>query len=108
MEHITFNEFKRVDLRAGEILKAEKVAGADKLLELEVDIGTEKRQMVAGIAQEYTPEELVGKKLIVVANLKPAVIRGIESQGMILAGVVDGKPIIPFFSEDIPPGAQVS
>jgi len=107
MEHITFNEFKKVDLRAAEILKAEKVAGADKLLKLEVDIGTEKRQLVAGIAQEYSPEELIGKKLIIVANLKPAVIRGIESQGMILAGVVDGKPIIPFFSENIPPGAQV-
>jgi methionyl-tRNA synthetase len=107
MEHITFNEFKKVDLRAAEILKAEKVAGADKLLKLEVDIGTEKRQLVAGIAREYGPEELIGKKLIIVANLKPAVIRGIESQGMILAGVVDGKPIIPFFSEDIPPGAQV-
>ena len=107
MEHITFNEFNRVDLRTAEILKAEKVAGADKLLKLEVDIGSEKRQMVAGIAQEYTPEELVGKKLIVVVNLKPAVIRGIESEGMILAGVVEGKPVIPFLSGNIPAGAKV-
>jgi len=107
METITFDEFKRMDLRVAEILKAEKVEGADKLLKLEVDIGTERRQMVAGIAQEYSPEELVGKKLIVIANLKPAVIRGIESQGMILAGELEGKAVIPFFAEDIPAGSKV-
>ena len=107
METITFDEFKRMDLRVAEILKAERVEGTDKLLKLEVDIGTERRQMVAGIAQEYSPEELVGKKLTVIANLKPAVIRGIESQGMILAGELEGKAVISFFTEDIPAGSKV-
>jgi len=107
METITFDEFKRMDLRVAEILKAERVEGTDKLLKLEVDIGTERRQMVAGIAQEYSPEELVGKKLTVIVNLKPAVIRGIESQGMILAGELEGKAVIPFFTDDIPAGSKV-
>lgn len=107
METITFDEFKRLDLRVAEILKAERVEGTDNLLKLEVDIGTERRQMVAGIAQEYSPEELVGKKLTVIANLKSAVIRGIESQGMILAGELEGKAVIPFFTEDIPAGSKV-
>jgi len=107
METITFDEFKRLDLRVAEILKAERVEGTDNLLKLEVDIGTERRQMVAGIAQEYSPEKLVGKKLTVIANLKSAVIRGIESQGMILAGELEGKAVIPFFTEDIPAGSKV-
>ena len=107
MEHITFDEFKRMDLRVGEVLKAEKVEGTDKLLKLEVDIGTEKRTMVAGVADVYTAEELVGKKFIVIVNLKPAVIRGIESQGMLLAAEVEGKATIPFFDKDILTGAKV-
>lgn len=108
MDIITFDEFKRLDLRVGEILKAEKVEGTKKLLKLEVDIKTEKRQMIAGIAEEYSPEDLVGKKLIVIANLKHAVIRGIESQGMILAGERDdGSAVIPFFTEDIKTGSKV-
>lgn len=107
MEYISFDEFKRMDLRAGEILKAEKVEGTQKLIKIEVDIGTEKRTMVAGIAEEYAPSDLVGKKLVVIINLKPAVIRGIESQAMLLAADVDGKAIIPFFIEDVPAGAKV-
>lgn len=107
MEQITFDEFKRLDLRVAEIIQAEKPEGADKLLKLEVDLGTEKRVMVAGIAETYSPEELVGKKLIVVANLKPAVIRGIESQAMLLAAVVNDKAVIPFFVEDVPTGTKV-
>lgn len=107
MATVTFDEFKKMDLRVGEVLTAEKVEGTDKLVKMEVDIGTEKRTMVAGIAQEYAPEALIGKKMIVIANLQPAVIRGIESQGMLLAAEVDGKAIIPFFSEDVPAGAKV-
>ncbi|NIM59385.1 MAG: methionine--tRNA ligase [Candidatus Aminicenantes bacterium] len=107
MEHITFDEFKRMDFRVGEVLKAEKVEGTDKLLKLEVDIGTETRTMVAGVADVYTAEELVGKKFIVIVNLKPAVIRGIESQGMLLAAEVEGKATIPFFDKDILTGAKV-
>ncbi|HDZ27593.1 hypothetical protein LCGC14_1062730, partial [marine sediment metagenome] len=85
MEQVTFDEFKRMDFRVGEVLKAERVEGTDKLLKLEVDIGTEKRTIVAGVADVYSPEELVGKKFVIIVNLKPAVIRGVESQGMLLA-----------------------
>jgi methionyl-tRNA synthetase len=107
MDIITYEEFKRMDLRVGHILKAERIPGATKLLKLEVDIGTEKRQMVAGVAETYSPEELVGKRLIVIVNLKPAVIRGIESQAMLLAAVIDDKAIIPFFDREVPAGAVV-
>jgi methionyl-tRNA synthetase len=107
MEEITFDEFQRMDLRVGQILKAERVEGTKKLLKLEVDIGAEKRQMVAGVAEVYPPETLAGKRIIVVANLKPATIRGIESQGMLLAADLEGRPIIPFFEEDVPAGTKV-
>ncbi len=107
MDYITFDEFKKIDLRVGEIIKVEKVEGTRKLLKIDVNIGTETRQMVSGIADEYKPEDLVGKKLVVVINLKPAVIRGIESQAMLLAAEIDDKAIIPFFIEDVPAGAKV-
>jgi methionyl-tRNA synthetase len=107
MDIISFDEFKRMDLRVGQILKAERVPGTEKLLKMEVDLGTEKRQMVAGVADTYAPEELVGKKLVVIVNLKPAVIRGIESQAMLLAAEIGGKAIIPFFDRDVPAGAKV-
>jgi methionyl-tRNA synthetase len=107
MDMISFDEFKKMDLRVAEILKAEKVPGTDKLLKMEANLGTEKRTMVAGVADTYAPEELVGKKLIVIVNLKPAVIRGVESQAMLLAAEIGGKAIIPFFDRDVPAGAKV-
>ena len=107
MDIISFQEFKKMDLRVAEILDAERVEGTDKLLKIKADIGTEHRQMVAGIAETYAPEDLIGKKLIVIVNLQPAVIRGVESQAMLLAAEVDGKAYIPFFVEDIPAGAKV-
>jgi len=108
MDQITYEEFKRMDLRVAQILEAERVPGATKILKLKIDIGTEQRQMIAGIAETYAPEELVGKKLIVIVNLKPAVIRGIESQAMLLAAITpDNKALIPFFDRDIAPGAIV-
>ena len=107
MEQITFDEFKRMNLRVGQITKAERVEGTQKLVKVEVDIGTEKRQIVAGVAEAYPPETLIGKKIIVVANLKPARIRGVESQGMLLAADVGDRPIIPFFEEDVPAGTKV-
>jgi methionyl-tRNA synthetase len=73
-----------VKLRTAKILEAEKVEGTDKLLKLQIEVGDEKRQLVAGIAQHYTAEEVVGKTIVIVANLKPAKIRGVESQGMLL------------------------
>jgi methionyl-tRNA synthetase len=108
MDIITLDEFKRMDLRVAQILEAERVPGATKILKLKIDIGTEQRQMVAGIAETYAPEDLVGKKLIVIVNLKPAVIRGIESQAMLLAAITaDNMALIPFFDRDIPAGAIV-
>lgn len=107
MDIITFDDFKRMDLRVGEIIEAERVEGTDKLVKMQVNIGTETRQMIGGIADKYAPEELVGKKVIVIVNLKPAVIRGIESQGMLLAAEVGGKAIIPFFTEDVSAGTKV-
>ncbi len=82
---IDITEFAKIDLRVAEIKQAEKVEGADRLLKLQVEVGGEPRQIVAGIAQHYKPEELIGKKVVIVANLKPAKIRGVESRGMLLA-----------------------
>ncbi|MDH7576151.1 MAG: methionine--tRNA ligase subunit beta, partial [Candidatus Saccharicenans sp.] len=107
MEHITYEEFKKMDLRVARVLAAERVPGTSKLLKLQIDLGTEKRQIVAGVAETYSPEELVGKEFIVIANLQPAVIRGVESQGMLLAAEVEGKAIIPFFDRELPPGTKV-
>ena len=84
-EEITIDEFKRVKLRVGKITSAENVKKSDKLLKLQIDLGTEQRQLVAGIAKSYLPEELIGKKILMVANLKPAKLFGVESQGMVLA-----------------------
>ncbi len=88
---------------------AEKVKGADRLLRLEVDIGTEVRQVVAGIALAYEPEALVGRKVVLVANLQPRKLRGLESNGMIVAASVgeDGKPVLAGFLEDVPVGSKL-
>jgi len=87
---------------------AEKVKGADKLLRLEVDLGTEVRQIVAGIALAYEPEKLIGRKIIVVTNLQPRKLRGLESNGMLLAASVgDGQPVLAGFLEDVPIGARL-
>ncbi len=104
---ISYDEFKRMDLRAAHVLKAEKVEGAQKLLKLQIDLGTEQRQIVAGVAETYKPEDLVGKKIVVIVNLKPAIIRGVESKGMLLAAVVDDKAYIPFVPDSVPAGAKV-
>ncbi len=108
MDLISYDEFRKMDLRVAQILEAERIPGATKILKLKIDIGTEQRQMIAGVAETYAPEELVGKKLIVICNLQPAVIRGIESQAMLLAAITpDNKAVIPFFDRDIAAGALV-
>jgi methionyl-tRNA synthetase len=107
---IEITDFAKIDLRVGEIRSAERIPKADKLLLLTVDIGEEKpRQILAGIAQYYEPEQLVGRKIVVVANLKPRKLRGHESQGMLLAASVgeEGKPVIATFGEDVPNGARL-
>ena len=104
---IDIDEFKKVKMVVAKIYKAEKVENADRLLRLEVDTGEDQRQLVAGIAQYYKPEELVGRKIIIVKNLKPAKIRGIESRGMILAASdpETGRPYIPIIPEETPVGS---
>jgi len=97
----------RVQLRTARVESAERVPKADRLLRLVVDLGGEKRQIVAGIAATYAPEQLVGKTIVIVANLKPAKLRGIESQGMLLAADPGGGPIVVTFDREVAPGTRV-
>ena len=106
-KRISIDKFFDTELRVAQIVEVERVENADKLLKLQIDLGSEKRQLVAGVAQAYTPEQLIGKRIIVVTNLKPARIRGVESQGMLLAADLDGRPIVATFDEDVPPGTRV-
>jgi methionine--tRNA ligase beta chain len=106
-EIIDINEFAKLDLRIGKIENAERVEGSKKLIKLEVDVGDETRQMVAGIAEEYTPESLIGKLVPILANLKPVKLMGVESQGMILAVDVNGKPILLHPDREVPAGSRV-
>jgi methionyl-tRNA synthetase len=105
---ITIDDFAKVEFRVAQVKVAERVKGADKLLRLEVDLGNEVRQIVAGIAEAYAPETLVGRKIVIIANLAPRKLRGLESNGMLLAASVDGgKPVLAGFLEDVPVGARL-
>ena len=106
--HITIDDFTKVELRVAQILVAERVPKADKLLRLEVDLGYEKRQILAGIAQYYEPEKLIGRKIVIVANLAPRKMRGLESNGMLLAASLEGgAPVLAGFLEEVPLGARL-
>jgi methionyl-tRNA synthetase len=106
---ITISDFGKVDLRVAEVVAAEAVAKSKKLLKLTVSLGREQRTVVAGIAQHYAPADLVGKKVVVVANLEPATLMGVSSQGMVLAGSTDGDGALAVLTldRDLPPGARV-
>ena len=107
---IEIDDFAKVDLRVGQVLSAERVPKADKLLLMKIDIGEEQpRQVLAGIAQYYEPEKLIGRKVVVVANLKPRKLRGLDSQGMVVAASygAEGRPVIATFTEDVPNGARL-
>jgi methionyl-tRNA synthetase len=108
-EKIAIEDFAKVEMRVGEIKTAERIVGADKLLKLTVDIGTEIRQICAGIAQHYEPEKLIGRKVAVVVNLAPRKLRGVESNGMIIAAAVgpEGRPVLAGFLEDVEVGARL-
>jgi methionyl-tRNA synthetase len=107
-QHITIDDFAKVELRVAQILVAERVPKADKLLRLEVDLGTEKRQILAGIAEHYEPEKLIGRRIVIVANLAPRKMRGLESNGMLLAASLEGgAPVLAGFLEDVPLGARL-
>jgi methionyl-tRNA synthetase len=106
---ITIDDFGKIDLRVATVLEAEKVKGADKLLRLVVDLGFEKRQILAGIAMAYQPESLIGRKVVIVANLQPRKMRGLESNGMVVAASLgpEDKPVLAGFHEDVPNGARL-
>ncbi len=106
---VEFEEFKKLELRVGKVESAEVVPGSEKLVKLVVDIGTEKRQILAGIINQYTPDALVGRQIIIVANLAPRMMMGLESQGMLLAAQdADGNPVLLMPDKDVPPGSAIS
>ena len=105
---ISFEKFKEMDIRIGKVLEVEDVAGADRLYLITVDIGDETRKLVAGIKLWYKKEELIGKSVVVLTNLEPKVIRGIESKGMILATLNNDKFSILTTDRDVPAGSKVS
>ncbi|MGH8015554.1 MAG: methionine--tRNA ligase, partial [Candidatus Zixiibacteriota bacterium] len=105
---LDISEFAKAKLKVAQVLKAERVDGATKLLKLEIDLGNETRQIVAGVAEYYSPKQITGKKIIVVSNLKPAKIRGIESNGMLLAAKKGKQLTLVTLESDLPAGADVS
>ena len=107
MDPITYDDFKKIELKIGKILEAEEVVGAEKLLKLKVDLGTEQRQLVAGIKKQYAIPDLIGRQVVVVANLAPRSIMGVESQGMVLAAADDAGPVLLRPDRDVPVGGIV-
>lgn len=105
---ITIDEFKKLELKVATIQKAEPHPNADKLLVLHIDLGSEERQIVAGIKGHYAPEELVGKQIVVIANLETAKLRGVESQGMLLAASDGDRIVILTPEKKVTPGAKIS
>ncbi|HAA80162.1 MULTISPECIES: methionine--tRNA ligase [Thermoanaerobacter] len=108
IDYITIEDFAKIQLRVAEILEAERVEGSDKLIKMKLKVGEETRQIVGGIARYYTPEELIGKKIIIVYNLEPKKLKGIESQGMLLAASTEGKMSLLTVDRDIESGAKIS
>ena len=104
---ITFDDFKKLDIRIGKVLSAERVKGADKLIKLQIDLGTEKRQIVVGMAKFFEPDHFIGKELPILTNLESKSFKGIKSQGMILATDVNGKPILLHPEKEVPAGSIV-
>jgi methionyl-tRNA synthetase len=104
---ITIEEFQKIQLKTATVLSAERVPKSEKLLKLQVSLGSEQRQIVAGIGKKYEPESLVGKTIIVVANLKPAKLMGIESQGMVLAAGDSEVRGLATILEEVDPGTKV-
>ena len=104
---ITFDDFKKIELKIARITEAEEVAGAEKLLKLQIDLGGEKRQIVAGIKKSYQSKDLIGREIVVVVNLEPRMVMGIESNGMLLAASGDNGPVLLGPDQDVPPGSGV-
>jgi len=108
---VSFEEFAKLDFRVAKIIDVQPVPGATKLYQLKISLGNEERTLAAGIAQHYAPDELLGKRIIIVANLDPRKVRGIESQGMLLAAVSEDESIVSLVApdnEDVPLGSKVT
>ncbi len=105
---INFDTFQEINLKVGKIIKAEKIEKADKLLKLQVSLGTEKRQIIAGIANAYQPKDLIGKRIVIVANLRPRKIFGLQSEGMLLAATSGKRLALISPDKNIRAGAQIS
>jgi methionine--tRNA ligase beta chain len=104
---ITFDDFKKIELKIAKIIEAEEVPGAEKLLKLQIDLGSEKRQIVAGIKKSYQAKDLIGREIVVVVNLEPRMVMGIESNGMLLAAADDTGPVLLGPYKDVVPGSGI-
>jgi len=104
---ITFDDFKKLELRVGKVVEAERVEGSEKLLKLTVDIGAEQRQVIAGVGLVYSPEDMANRDIVVVANLEPRMLMGLESQGMLLAADGENGPVLLMPDREVPPGSRV-
>lgn len=104
---ITIDDFKKLDLRVAKIISAERVENSDKLLKLEVDLGEEKRQILAGIAKQYSAEEMIGREIVIVANLEPRQLMGLESNGMILCADSPDGPVLLMPGKEVQPGTKI-
>lgn len=104
---ISFDDFQKLDLRVGTIKTAEAVPGSDKLLKLILEFGEEERQLIAGIAKKYLPEDLPGKQIVVLTNLEPRTLMGVESRGMLLAADVEGEPVLLMPDKEVPNGTSI-
>ena len=104
---MNIDDFKKTELRVAKVLSAERVEGSEKLLKLEVDLGQEKRQIIAGIGKAYNPENLIGKEIVVVANLEPRSLMGLESQGMVLAVNSESGPVLLIPDQEVVPGTEI-
>ena len=104
---ITYDDFKKIELKIAKIIEAEEVVGAEKLLRLRIDTGSETRQIIAGIKKTYQPKDLIGKEIAVVVNLEPRMVMGLESNGMLLAASGDNGPIILIPEKEVPPGSVI-
>ena len=103
---ITIDDFKKIELKTAKILEAERVERSDKLIKLKVDLGQEQRQIIAGIGSIYTPEILIGKQIVVVANLEPRKLMGLESRGMLLAASDEMGPVLVIPESEVEPGSE--
>jgi len=104
---ITFEDFKKVELKVARIISAEEVASAEKLLKFQIDLGGETRQIVAGIKKVYASNDLIGREIVVVSNLEPRMVMGIESNGMLLAAADDNGPVLLRPDREVPPGSNI-